>query len=46
MVKIVQIILSDYVSGVKGAESDSIIKNLFSQKGLNKKGGERSGSLE
>ena len=37
MVKIVQIILSDYVSGVKGAESDSIIKNLFSQKGLNKK---------
>lgn len=43
MVKIVQIILSDYVSGVKGAESDSIIKNFFfSQKGLNKKGGERS----
>lgn len=42
MVKIVQIILSDYVSEVKGAESDSIIKNFFSQKGLNKKGGESS----
>lgn len=46
MVKIVQIILSDYVSGVEGAESDSIIKNLFSKKGLNKKKEKGPGSLE
>lgn len=41
MVKRVQGILSDQVSGVKATESDSIIKNLFTPKGLNKQRGRK-----